>query len=615
MDNQRGLGHVMDIGGATQRRSIYSIKEVPLAYADLYFYDPKLWGGDIYLKCKPFSDTLKDFIIFGTDQSLYLAMKFPLKIAATVKNRNGTLIGYTPAEKLLLNYKEFAGLKFFLEPIAYGQLITSLIEIPGVMPKDKVHEIVIFNLTGNMYNLEYYLQKSKEQISSAVYHFWQVAFKSLDMVHKKNVKIGESAAKNAFIIQNGSEELIEWANCSQSDTLPSSSSQPLVKNMKRLLDINRLLLDNAFIWSLADITMKREDLYNEIYKITQENVPALENVIFFSIDLLSVDDYTWTDSYAITTLKTKFYTDADLTTHLKLIYNKDNVKKRTDIPKLEKYIENVKAIKFDEVFQYLTTRLDTYVQLLQVRLLQKNTQALKGNVFLPWLFQSQQLWIKTSQGQKIGPIFINSFDKKLYATVQNNPQPLPSTQCYLETSNEEVRNMHGGMVVFYYSENHADIVYLYDGEERYIKTDQLQNETNLKLFPKTSTVYSADSTYHSQTTPLPRVMPTRVPLEKNTRYLIPYDNDSVLAMIVDNHYCLLAYQINLDNSIQIFYGFDHFEPFRVPSITNAAAFGYSKDFKWKVIVDTVFSFEYPFIVFTTNGQFNRKVNLLFMRQP
>ena len=154
------------------------------------------------------------------------------------------------------------------------------------MPKDKVHEIVIFNLTGNMYNLEYYLQKSKEQISSAVYHFWQVAFKSLDMVHKKNVKIGESAAKNAFIIQNGSEELIEWANCSQSDTLPSS--QPLVKNMKRLLDINRLLLDNAFIWSLADITMKREDLYNEIYKITQENVPVLENVIFFSIDLLMI---------------------------------------------------------------------------------------------------------------------------------------------------------------------------------------------------------------------------------------------------------------------------------------------------------------------------------------
>ena len=118
MDNQRGLGHVMDIGGPTQRRSIYSIKEVPLAYADLYFYDPKLWGGDIYLKCKPFSDTLKNLIIIGTDQSPYLAMKFPLKIAATITNKNGNLIGHTPAEKLLLNYDIFERFKVFLKPIA-----------------------------------------------------------------------------------------------------------------------------------------------------------------------------------------------------------------------------------------------------------------------------------------------------------------------------------------------------------------------------------------------------------------------------------------------------------------------------------------------------------------
>ena len=42
---------------------------------------------------------------------------------------------------------------------------------------------------------------------------------------------------------------VKWMDSSQSDSL--SSSQPLVKNMKRLLDINRLLLENSFVWSLS----------------------------------------------------------------------------------------------------------------------------------------------------------------------------------------------------------------------------------------------------------------------------------------------------------------------------------------------------------------------------
>ena len=618
MDDQRGLGHVMDI--RENRRSVYSIKQSPTAYADLYLKHPKLWSSDIYLSCVPFSDKLKDLFWIGNEAGLYLALKLPFHITATIKvSKDESTIGHTLAERLLLNSNGPTMMKFniFLQPIAYGQLITNLLEIPGVMPKDKIYEIVIFNIVQHAYNLEFFLQLSipKKHISPNVYWFWQEAFKSLNMVHINNLKIGRCEAKNAFVINDGSKKLVKWIDSSQSDTL--LSSQPLVKNMKRLLDINRLLLDNSFVWSLASNSVNKEVLYNDIYTITQEKVPQLESVIFFSSDFILVDDYSWTDISAKMTYNTPIFTDAEIVAFLTLIYNKENVKKRTDIPKLEKFIENVKAIKFDEVFEYLTTRLDSYAQLLQVNLLQKNTQNLKSSFFLPWLFESKQLSIKTSQGPKIGPIFINSLDKKLYVTIDNTPEAVPSTQCYLETTNEEVRTKHGDMLVFFYNEDHADIQYAYDGEQRYIQTDKLQNETNLKLFPKTSRVYS-DSPHHSQSTPLPRVMPTREihPLEKNRRYFISYDNDIVLALIVDNHYCQLAYQINDDNSIQFFYGFgDLFEPFNVSSIINVKAFGVSKEGKWKVIVDTVFSFEYPFIVFTTNGQFNRKVNLLFMRQP
>ena len=83
-----------------------------------------------------------------------------------------------------------------------GQLITIityLFEIPGVMSKDKVYEIVIFNLLKQYTTWNFFCKDKKKQLSPNVYWFWQQAFESLEMVHKNNLKICRSEAKMHFL--------------------------------------------------------------------------------------------------------------------------------------------------------------------------------------------------------------------------------------------------------------------------------------------------------------------------------------------------------------------------------------------------------------------------------
>ena len=114
-------------------------------------------------------------------------------------------------------------------------MATSELEIPGVLAKDKTCETVVFGLI-DFYNLEMYLQEVKDTIPSDVLNLWTRAFEALQKVHNYGFTIGRCEAKNLFQFK----EQIMWADSTMFDHI--AQSEPLVKNMKRLLDINRLLL-------------------------------------------------------------------------------------------------------------------------------------------------------------------------------------------------------------------------------------------------------------------------------------------------------------------------------------------------------------------------------------
>ena len=607
MDNQRGLGHVMDV--KKPRRNVFHIEEYPGAYADLYFNDSKLWLGDAFLSCESLSANVPHFFFIGNQTTnKYLALKLPMRVIKT----SDFFFGITSAQQLLFTRGNsyLRTHEIFVPVVAYGQLTTSSYEIPGVIPKNRAYEIIVFNQT-KIVNLELFLSKTKDNIIPNVLSFWIMAFATLKKVHEDGFRIYRSEARNTFLVN----DKIMWADSTLFENI--ADSQPLAKNMKKLSDINRLLLENGYIEVLSGQSADLEELYTNVYKMTQANFPLLSKVIFFSRNFLFLDE--WTNS------------DMEMRKQIESVYKQEDVKKRTDIPTMENFIITVNAINFTDVYKFLSEKLETFLNQIAIWFLKES----RNTIYSPWKFQNKRLFIVTNEHEPIGPVFIMNKDKLLYTQSTNGDfTALTSMEkISLHTDTEELMDDKGHPVKFTYSIQHKDITYNIDNTFFHVKCDDFSSQINLKLFNKPDIFWSATShtsaPSSSHSTPpsasaFKSSTPTTAPiretrqrlLEMNKTYFIKYKNLN-LAIEVENfhgqhdHY-EIAYMIDNNQHLHLFYGFGQtWHP--LPALAGVMkAYGYSPDErKWKVFTNDKFYIQNPYVYFVRNNRNVARINLLY----
>ena len=606
MEDQRGLGHVMDV--KAPRRNVFRIEQYPGAYADLYFNDSKLWLGDAYLSCESLSANVSEFFFIGNKKNKYLALKLPIRVLKTSE-----FSGITSAQQLLFTRTNSYSRnhEIFVPVVAYGQLTTSSYEIPGVIPENRAYEIIVFNQT-NIINLELFLSDSKENINPAVLKFWIKAFISLKRIHEDGFRIFTSAARNTFMVN----DKVMWADSTLFENI--ADSQPLAKNMKKLSDINRLLLENGYIKVLSGQLADPEEWYTNVYKMTQATFPQLSNVIFFSRKFLFLDE--WTSS------------DMEMRKQIESVYQQEEIKKRTDIPTMENFIITVNAINFTDVYNFLSEKLETFLNQIAIWFL----KVAQNEVYSPWKFESENLFIITSEHEVIGPILIMKKDKLLYTQSRNDFIALPSIENFsLQTDTKELRDDKGRPVTFTYSEEHKDITYNIDNKDFHILCANFYAARRLKLFKKPELRYSSytsapgtssldssrstqpsSSSFNSNSYSAPIRETRQHLLEMNKAYFIKYKNLNLAIEVENFHgqpdYYEIAYMIDYNQHLHLFYGFGQtWHP--LPALAGVMkAYGYSPDeHKWKVFTNEKFKIQNPYVYFVRDNRNVARINLLY----
>ena len=345
MDKLKGLGHVMDINvKEIKSRRVWQIKNFPNAYIDLYITNP-IWKQTNNILCKPLAKftTNKDLLLLGDGGEDYMAKMFSF----TIINSDNSKKGITPAQLHILNFYKSKFLRIFLPFVAYGQLTTgnkyaqvipvnqgieNNEDLDFLQPKS-TNEIIVFDLK-NSSNLNAYLKTISTDLSPILTPR-QKAFNVMNLFHIIGCKIGHSYARNAVILKGPDIRWIDATGFDKFSSLAELAKNPdeiLVTNFKKLLDVNRLLIDNSYIEHLAG-TSDYDSIFYQIYKFTQENVQELKNVIFFSKRFVSLEDAALADDQReVYSSQTALMSRNDqIRAHLKVIYDTDEVKSRNDV--------------------------------------------------------------------------------------------------------------------------------------------------------------------------------------------------------------------------------------------------------------------------------------------
>ena len=309
---------------------------------------PETWPkGKIYLSCVSLakSTTNKDLLLIGDDDENYMAKIYTFTIIRYTMEG----MGITPAEEHIEKYKRADQFcyKIFVPFLAFGQLTTgnkraqviplkqgieNNEDLDFLQPKS-TNEIIVFDLK-NSSNLNAYLKTISTDLSPILTPR-QKAFNVMNLFHIIGCKIGHSYARNAVILKGPDIRWIDATGFDKFSSLAELAKNPdeiLVTNFKKLLDVNRLLIDNSYIEHLAG-TSDYDSIFYQIYKFTQENVQELKNVIFFSKRFVSLEDAALADDQReVYSSQTALMSRNDqIRAHLKVIYDTDEVKSRNDV--------------------------------------------------------------------------------------------------------------------------------------------------------------------------------------------------------------------------------------------------------------------------------------------
>ena len=621
MDKHKGLGHVMDvvtdehINVRTAKRRVWRITNSPGAYIDLYLVKPETWkSSSVYLECQSLGKetTNNDLLFIGYNNEDYVAKIFPFTIISSYPD--GIRGGITPAHLHVIQYyraKRF-GLNIFLPFLAFGQLTienktTNVLSSKNnldFMQARNTNEIIVFDLKSSILTLNFYLKSISANASSDLKP-WSTAFAYMYVQHSKGFKIGHSSAKNIVIGSNEKKiQTIQWIDATGFDTFYNVETQrknpqdTLVTNFKRLLDINRLLIDNSYVEHIAN-TLINDEIYYTIYKFTQQNFPVLENVIFFSKKFVALKDATSTeDSTTLYTSKTsETSTDADMQKHIRIIYATPEIRDRTDVPEIENFIANIKRIDVSKATRYLISNLDKYMTSLRSHFLEHRLQNMSMENFEDWTFAGQHLEMLFSNKQLIGPIFINTADKKLYyKNYENRITPIPSEYDFcLETTSHYVTDGQGYLISFIYIPDDKKLAFIYGNREMFVDTDKLNSMKEFKLSPKNEArhhVVNIDDQSQTSMQGSSQILPPSLPIpsprnqvqppiilsptsaeiiprlvQKNVFHQITISDNKLLACEFNIHDqkipCPIYYKVTQENSLEYYYCLDnHFYPFQ-----------------------------------------------------
>ena len=630
MDKHKGLGHVMDvvtdehINVRTAKRRVWRITNSPGAYIDLYLVKPETWkSSSVYLECQSLGKetTNNDLLFIGYNNEDYVAKIFPFTIISSYPE--GIRGGITPAHLHVIQYcraKKF-GVNIFLPFLAFGQLTienktTNVLSSKNnldFMQARNTNEIIVFDLKSRILTLNSYLKSISANASSDL-KLWSMAFQYMYVQHGKGFKIGHSSAKNIVIgINDKKIQTIQWIDATGFDTFYSIKAQranpqdTLVTNFKKLLDINRLLIDNSYVEHIAN-TLINDEIYYTIYKFTQQNFPELANVIFFSKKFVALKDATSTeDSTTLYTSKTSATsTDDDMRKHITVIYSTPEVRNRTDVPEFENFVANIKRINVQKATEYLMVNLDKYMTSLRSHFLEHRLQNMSTENFQDWTFAGQHLEILFSDKQFIGPIFINTADKKLYyKNYENRITPISSEYDFcLETTSHYVTDEQGNLISFIYIPEDKKLFFIYGNREMFVDTDKLNSMKEFKLSPKNEArhhVVNIDDQSQTSMQGSSQILPPSLPItsprnqvqppiiltqgqppiilsptsaeiiprlvQKNVFHQITISDNKLLACEFNIHDqkipCPIYYKVTQENSLEYYYCLDnHFYPFQ-----------------------------------------------------
>ena len=601
MDKLKGLGHVMDINvKEIKSRRVWQIKNFPNAYIDLYITNP-IWKQTNNILCKPLAKftTNKDLLLLGDGGEDYMAKMFSF----TIINSDNSKKGITPAQLHILNFYKSKFLRIFLPFVAYGQLTTgnkyaqvipvnqgieNNEDLDFLQPKS-TKEIIVFDYT-KINNLNAYLKMESTKESPELTP-WQKAFEQMYGIHCFGGGIGHSYAENAVIVDFS---YIQWIDATGFDKIPSilalkkDSDNILVANFKKLLDINRLLINNSLIEHIAG-TPDYDIIYYEIYKFTQDHVEELKNVIFFSKRFVASPDAALTDNPAdIYASRTALMSEnQQIIAHIKVIYDSEEVKSKNDVPKIEDFIEKIKSINMKRAMDYLRNRLDNYLKSLQIFFQKQQLNNMSKVIYNYWTFADQHLFIVFKNNFTVGPILMNASDKKLYYedSHKNKIPVLNLVPFHLETTNEDITDEKENIVWFEFSPDEKSLYYYFRGSTKTVDIDKLSSVQQFKLSPKNQTIYSTvddgpkdhlPQSKHSspppnlrpQPVPLPILpthlspTPTRIiqqPVQRDMFYPITLDNSNIIlaSEFIINHQpipCPIYYKVRSDiNRLEYYY--------------------------------------------------------------